>query len=60
MLNAKWFRALGISIPVLSVLVFWDILVSAEENLFQTGITPSAILGIANIFLAWAIYKNKI
>jgi len=59
-MNLRWYRALGISIPILSVIVLWGIGVSAGENLFNTGITPGQILGVANIFLAWAIYKNRI
>lgn len=29
-----------------------------ETNLFQTGITPGGILGIANIVIAFWIYKK--
>jgi len=56
--NARTFRAFGIAVPVLSVIFFWFF--DAKINLLETGITPGALLGLANVILAYWIYKNKI
>lgn len=64
MLNQKWWRAIGVGVPVitgallLGLTKVFDIEVST--NLFNTGITPALVLGIANIAIAIAIYKNRI
>lgn len=60
MLNQRWYRSLSISIPIITTAVLWGIGVEIDTNLFQTGIQPSHILGVALLFLSWAIYKNKI
>ena len=64
MLSARWWRSLGIGIPVITAIVLLGISqvfdIGVSTNLFQTGITPSLILGVANIILAIAIYKNRI
>ncbi len=60
MFNQKWWRSLGIAIPILSTLVMWGIGMEVNTNIFQTGITPGMILGVALLGLAWGIYKNKI
>lgn len=56
--NARTFRAYGIAVPVLSVLFFWFI--DSHMNLWDTGATPGFFLGLANILLAYWIYKNRI
>jgi len=56
--NSRSYRAIGIAIPVLSVLFFW--LMDAKMNIYQTSVTPGFLLGIANALLAWWIFKNKI
>ena len=60
MLNQRWYRSLGTGIPIISAIILFGIGMEVNENLFQTGITPGIVLGIANVFLGWAIYKNKI
>jgi len=59
-LNQKWYRALGISLPLITAIVLFGIGVDAKENLFSTGITPAIILGIGNLFIAWSVWKNRI
>lgn len=56
--NARTLRAYGIAVPALSVLFFWFI--DARMNLWDTGITPGFIIGLANVLLAYWVYKNKI
>jgi len=64
MLNQRWWRAIGVGVPVITGLLLlgftktFDIEVST--NLFNTGITSGLVLGIANIAVAVAIYKNRI
>ena len=60
MLNKKWFKALGISIPLLSALVLTGIFVKPETNLFSTGLTINMIIVVGQIFILWAIYRNHI
>ena len=60
MISQKWYRALGIGIPVVSAVALFGIGVTSTTNLFNTGITVGILLGLANIFVAWAIYKNRI
>ena len=60
MFNQRWWRSLGVAIPIISTLVMWGIGIEVNENLFQTGITPGMILGVALLMLAWGIWKNKI
>ena len=60
MISQQWYRSLGVGIPVISALLFFGLVVSIEENLFNSGITAGMIFGILNVFLAWAVYKNRI
>lgn len=64
MLSARWWRAIGIGVPVITAIVLLGISqvfdIGISTNLFQTGITPAIVLGIANIILAIAIYKNRV
>ena len=65
MLSAKWWRAIGVGVPVITAIVLLGIAkalfdVEVSTNLFQTGITPAIVLGIANIIVAIAVYKNRI
>ena len=60
MISQQWYRSLGVGIPVIPALLFFGLVVSIEENLFNSGITAGMIFGILNVFLAWAVYKNRI
>jgi len=57
-INARTLRAYGMAVPALSLIFFWFL--DAKLNLWETGVTPGALLGIANILLVYFIYKNKI
>ena len=59
MLNQRWYRALGISIPLITSLVLFGF-VDSSTNLFNTGLTPGLILGVGSLFISWAVYKNYI
>lgn len=59
-LNQRWYRSLGVGLPLITAIVLFGIGVDVKENLFSTGITPSIILGIGNLFIAWSVWKNKI
>ena len=65
MLSARWWRAIGVGIPAITAIVLLGMSkilfeVEVSTNLFQTGITLAIILGIANIIVAIAVYKNRI
>jgi len=64
MLSQQWRKALGVGVTALTGLLLLGILkivdVEATTNLFNTGITPSLIFGIASLIVAIAIYKNWI
>lgn len=60
MISQKWYRALGIGIPVVSAIALFGIGVNSTTNLFSTGITVGILLGLANLYIAWAVYKNRI
>jgi len=57
-INPRSLRSYGIAVPVLSLIFF--VFFDSKVNLFETGITPGFLLGIANILLAYWIYKNRI
>ncbi len=64
MLSQQWRKALGVGTAALTGLLLLGVLkiinVEATTNLFNTGITPGIIFGIASITVAVAIYKNWI
>lgn len=65
MWNSRIWRAIGISIPVITGLLLWGILdilfdIGVTTNFWNTGITPGMIFGLANFIIAWSIYKNKL
>ena len=61
MMSIAWSRSLGMGIPLVSAAVFFGIIgLSPTTNLFQTGLTVGVLLGVLNLFVAWAIYKNYI
>ncbi len=60
MISQKWYRALGIGIPIVSAIALFGIGIEATTNLFNTGITIGVLLGFACLFVAWGIYKNRI
>lgn len=64
-MNSRWYYALAIGIVVFDVLFFWGIMkaifqADINTNLFNTGLTPGMVLGVANIILIWALYKRKV
>ena len=60
MISQKMYRALGAGVPVVSAIALFGIGIEASTNLFSTGITIGILLGLANLFIAWAIYENRI
>ena len=65
MLNQRWWRAIGVGVPAITGALLLGLInavfeVEVSTNLFNTGITPALVLGIANIAIALAIYKNRI
>ena len=64
MLSQRMLKALGVGVTVFTGLMLLGITKAfdlvPETNLFQTGITPSLILGISLLAIGWAIYKNRI
>jgi len=65
MFNQRWFRALGISIPVITGVLLLGFLqaifgVEVSTNLFNTGITPGMIFGVLQLLLAFWVYKKFI
>ncbi len=64
MLSQQWRKSLGVGVTALTGLLLLGILtvvnIEPSTNLFNTGITPSLIFGLASIIVAIAIYKNWI
>ena len=60
MLNQRWLRAFGISIPIITAIVLFGIGAETNTNLFSTGVTVGLLLGIGNLFIAYCVWKNKI
>lgn len=64
-LNQRWYYSLGVAIPAVTILLLWGVLkvvfqVDVNTNLFNTGITPGFVIGAANLFLTWAIFKKRV
>jgi hypothetical protein len=57
-------KSLGVGITALTGLLLLGVLkiidIEVSTNLFNTGITPGAIFGIASLVISLAIYKNWI
>ena len=64
MISQRMFKALGVGITVFTGLMLLGITKAfdlvPETNLFQTGVTPSLILGISLLVVGWGIYRNRI
>ncbi len=64
MLSQQWRKSLGVGVAALTGLLLLGILkiidIEVSTNLFNTGITPGLIFGIASGIVAIAIYKNWI
>lgn len=65
MFNQKMYRAFSVAIPLVTTLLLFGILkaifqIDVNTNLFSTGVTPSIIIGISQLILAFWIYKNRI
>ncbi len=65
MLSQQWRKSLGVGTAALTGLLLLGILkaifgIEASTNLFNTGITPGIIFGIACLVVSLAIYKNWI
>ena len=64
MLSQRMVRALGIGITgfagamLVGITKVFDL--EPTTNLFQTGITPSLILGFGLLLIAFWIYKNRV
>lgn len=62
MLNAKWVRSLNLVIPITTAILLLGIFGTsfvANGNIFSTGITWGAVLGISNIILAIINNQHK-
>jgi hypothetical protein len=64
-MNSRWYKTLGIGIPVINVFFLFGISkaifgLELSSNLFHTSLQPSLILAILNSFLLYAIYKGNI
>ena len=59
-MNQNLYRMFGVGIPLITAVVLFGFMVTPDENLFSTGITAGILMGLANLFLAWSIYKNRI
>ena len=65
MLSQQWRKSLGVGTVVLTGLLLLGILkaifgIEASTNLFNTGITPGMIFGVASLLVALSIHKNWI
>ena len=64
MLSQPWTKALGISVTLFGGALFLGITkildLEATTNLFNTGITPGMVIGIALLLVSFGIYKNRI
>ena len=59
MLNQQWYHSLGVGIPLVTSVILFEF-IDGTTNLFNTGLTPNLVLGFGCLFIAWAIYKNRI
>lgn len=60
MVNARWFRALGVGLPIATALVLFGVFGEVNSILFNTGIKLSVLFGILQGILAYLVYKNHI
>ncbi len=64
MLSQQWRKSLGVGTAALTGLLLLGVLkiinVETSTNLFNTGITPGMVFGVASLLVALAIYKNWI
>ena len=64
MLSQRWTRALGIGVTafggalLLGITKVFDLEVTT--NLFNTGVTPAQVIGVALLLVSIGIYKNRI
>lgn len=64
-MNKQWYYYITLGTLILNGLLLWGILkgifgAEATTNLFNTGITPGAILGALSFILAFWVYKKYI
>ena len=66
-MNKNVIFSVGMTVVILNVLFLLGIMKAIfgeygnlSTNLFNTGITSGAIIGIANIFLVWWLHKKYI
>ena len=62
-MNKRIWRALGIAIPILTILAFWGLFqsifgVGIQTNLFNTGITFGFLMGAVNLFILVGVWKK--
>jgi hypothetical protein len=54
------YRAIGIVIPLVTALLLFGVLGGTEMIVFKTGIKLGTIFAIANLVVAFLIFKNHI
>ncbi len=66
-MNKNWIYSVGMTVVILNALFLLGIMKAIfgaygdlSTNLFSTGITSGAILGIANCFIVWWLHKKYI
>ena len=64
MLSQRMWRALAVGGSVFTGAMLLGITgafdLSADTNLFSTGITPGLVMGLWMLALGWAIYKHRV
>lgn len=64
--NLRFWRAVGVGVPVVTILVLLGIFnaifppLTAETNLFNSGISVGTVLALANILVVVGITKHYI
>lgn len=58
--NSRMYRAIGIVIPLVTALLLFGVLGGTEMIVFKTGIKLGTIFAIANLVVAFLIFKNHI
>lgn len=58
--NSRMYKALGIVIPLVTALLLFGFLGGTEMIVFNTGIKLGTVFAIANIIIAFLVFKNYI
>jgi len=64
-MNSKTWRAIGLGVPILTILLLLGIFksifgVDVNTNLFNTSVTPGIVLGLANVVVVIGVGKHYI